>query len=81
MAAIRKVGLRNTLIGVGFLLLAALFYYANRNARANGLNRNAFRGIAEIIIAGIFGLWKLVKGISDLIRPQSETESITEMSD
>jgi hypothetical protein len=42
---------------------------------------SAGKGFGVLMLAGGYGLWKLVNGIIYLVRPQSEHQSITELED
>ncbi|HTV62618.1 MAG TPA: hypothetical protein VMH30_08630 [Verrucomicrobiae bacterium] len=84
-ATIRQMAIRNVLIGAGltvaaFVGLPLIFAHpdiirASVNYRGGGVI------IGSLIFAGVYGLWKLVNGIIDLVRPQSEMGSIPDMTD
>lgn len=75
---IRKIGLRNVLAG-GILTGAAgvTLYLACGIATASSGIATA---LAVVLMAGLFGLWKLVKGFVCLVRPQSEHGSIPDVA-
>jgi hypothetical protein len=75
---IRGIGLRNLLIGLALTGGAGLMIYliaTNRHSYRSG------RGIVPFAVLGIYGLWKLSKGIFYLLRPQSEHKSISDMEE
>jgi hypothetical protein len=88
-ATIRQMALRSVLIGAGVTVAAfgglALIFAHPEHARFYFNNRLGYRSggtlIGGLIFAGVYGLWKLVKGILDLVRPQSEEGSIPDMSE
>ncbi|HXD00599.1 MAG TPA: hypothetical protein VN048_14760 [Verrucomicrobiae bacterium] len=83
---IRGIGLRNTLIGAALFGGAAigiyLFVTNGHNHSGFGYGHHGYGGaLGGLAIAGVYGLWKLMKGIIYLIRPQSEHESIPDIDD
>ena len=83
-ATIRRLGLKNLMIGGVILSISVvLLYVAFRHP--NTVRSGGLRGtgtILGVLIFGIFyGLWKLVSGIIDLVRPQSEDGSIPDLSE
>ena len=86
-AEIRKIGFRNALIGAaliagaGIVLYLSFKYLSAHNTGYYGSQRGV-GGIIGLSLIGVFyGLWKLVNGIVDLVRPQSEDESIPDLSE
>jgi hypothetical protein len=75
---LRKIGLRNVLIG-GILTGAAgvTLYWAFAIANASS---GIIKALAVVLLAGMYGLWKLVKGLVYLVRPQSEHGSIPDIA-
>ena len=75
---LRKIGFRNVLIG-GILAGAAgvTLYLAFAIANAGS---GIIRALAVVLLAGFYGLWKLVKGLVYLVRPQSEHGSIPDIA-
>lgn len=85
---IRSIGIRGVLVGV---LLAGsaggvLYWIGTWNlpvgaARVYGLGgRGFFTAIIVLGAIAIYGLWRLVRGIVYLVRPQSEHKSIPDIS-
>ena len=77
---IRKLGIKNTIIGAailggGTITLYPCFKYFDSLTQ---IKRPIF--IALFLIAGLYGMWKLVRGVSYLVRPRSEERSITRIS-
>ncbi len=71
---LRRIGFRNVLIG-GTLAGAAgvTLYLAFAIANAGS---GIIKALAVVLLAGLYGLWKLVKGVTYLARPQAEHRSI-----
>ncbi|MGA2868371.1 MAG: hypothetical protein ABSF34_04320, partial [Verrucomicrobiota bacterium] len=80
-AAIRKVGLKSTIVGAALVLVAGWICYVCCTNPKFDWNRYAIRNIATIVLVGLYGCWKLFNGIVYLVRPQSEDKSITEIPD
>jgi hypothetical protein len=75
-AELRRIGLRNTLIGVVLTGAAGgVIYWIFPSFSTSGSAR--VYGVLGVI--GLYGLWKLVKGIIYLVRPQSEHRSIPDI--
>ena len=74
---LRKIGLRNVLIGIvltgaaGITIYLPFFYGSS--------SRGIIKALAVVFLAGCYGLWKLVKGLVYLVRPQSEHKSISDI--
>ena len=74
---LRKIGLRNLLVGLVLTGSAgATLYMAFRLAWATS---GIIKALAWVLLAGFYGLWKLLKGIVYLARPQSEHKSIPDI--
>ena len=82
-AEIRKIGIRKIVIGAGLAIsMVLLFYWEYKHEFAVGIgprSRGSALGFTGFGI--IYGLWKLVDGIFDLVRPQTEEGSISDMTD
>jgi hypothetical protein len=50
-------------------------------AHGSGLSSSITRASGVVLLAGLYGLWKLVKGVIYLVRPQSEHKSIPDSYD
>lgn len=75
---LRRLGLVNVLIG-GILTGAAsvtLYLWVPIATASSGI----ITGLAVVLLAGLYGLWKLVKGAALLVRPQSEHKSIPDIA-
>jgi hypothetical protein len=79
---IRRRGIRNILIG-GTLVVGAgiLLYSVYASSHVPSLNVRSGKGYGFVVLAGFYGLWKLVNGIICLVRPQAEHESISDVSE
>jgi hypothetical protein len=74
---LRKIGLRNILIGIVLTAPAGITLYV---AFLHGsLSSGIIKALAFVFLAGCYGLWKLVKGLVYLVRPQSEHKSIPDI--
>jgi hypothetical protein len=80
---IRGIGLKNTVVGVALILGAGivicLFFNYGHSHRGTGSSYGII--IGSPVVAAFYGLWKLMKGIIYLVRPQSEHESIPDIDD
>jgi uncharacterized protein YjeT (DUF2065 family) len=74
---LRRIGLRNLLIGVVLTSAAGVTLYVAFAiaSAASGL----IKALAVVLLAGLYGLAKLVKGIVYLVHPQSEHKSIPDI--
>jgi hypothetical protein len=82
-AEIRRIGVRDIVIGGALVLVASLiFYFCFGNLHFGLTVTHIFGKFLGIVAVGlVYGLWKLVTGVFYLVRPQSEEESITEISE
>ena len=80
-AEIRKIGIKNTLLGILILTVSSTLLYLDiKNLQTPGAIGWRRGGEFGFFGFGIFyGLWKLVNGIIYLVHPQSEKGSITDM--
>ena len=82
---IRRIGIKNTFIGAALTIGAGIFFYWSfKNVDIDQMNSRSARGFVTmalvITIGGFYGLWKLMDGITYLVRPQSEAKSLSEIS-
>jgi len=75
---LRRMGLRNVLVG-GLLSGSAglTLYFAFAMASATS---GIIKALAVVLLAGLYGLWKLVKGVAYLVGPQAEHRSIPDLA-
>lgn len=74
---LRRIGLRNTVVGALLAGSAGVaLYYAWTVASAT---LGIVKVLAVVLLAGLYGLWLLVKGIVYLVRPQMEHRSIPDI--
>jgi len=74
---LRRIGLRNVLTGVVLTGAAGVTLYMGfRNASAT---TGIISALAVVLLAGVYGMWKVVKGARYLVRPQSEHKSIPDI--
>jgi hypothetical protein len=79
---IRKKGIKDTLIGAVLTVGSGIsIYYMLTRSEIPHSSTSAGRGLGVLMLAGGYGLWKLVNGIIYLVRPQSEHQSISDLSD
>ena len=78
---IRKVGIKNTVIGAAVLAAEGITVYPFYKYLDSVTYTGGTRVIIAYAIGGLYALWRLVKGLAHLLRPQSEDRSITEISE
>jgi preprotein translocase subunit SecF len=78
-AEIRKIGIKNVIIGLVLLIVAVILIYMAATATSYSTVRGRGSALGFGLFAGLYGLWKLVNGIIYLVRSQSEEKSITEI--
>jgi hypothetical protein len=81
-AEIRKVGLRDVLVGMVLIGAAGAFFYsilASSHLPSVSGTRGKAYGI--LVIAAVYGLWRLMNGIVRLVRPISDHESIPDITE
>jgi len=74
----RNIGIRNTLIGTVLTGAAGITIYIALPL-SSGLSSGIARASGVVLLGGLYGLWKLVKGVIYLVRPQSEHKSIPDI--
>ncbi len=74
---LRRIGLRNVLIGGVLTAAASITLYLS--FRAASATSGIVRVLAVVLLAALYGCWKLLKGIVYLLRPQSEHKSIPDI--
>jgi hypothetical protein len=75
---LRKIGLRDFLTGSMLTGLAGIALYLTLPSAA--ATSGIVKALAVVLMAGLYGLWKLWRGIIYLIRPQSEHKSIPDIT-
>jgi hypothetical protein len=81
-AEIRKLGIRDVLIGVVVMAAAIIFFYmlfARSNIPSQTVRSG--KGYGVLALAALYGLWRLVNGVIRLVRPKSEHGSIPDISE
>ena len=82
---IRSIGIRNVLVGVLLAGSAGGVLYWILPPGAAGVyglgGRSIITGVIVLAAIDLYGLWRLVKGIVYLVRPQSEHKSIPDISE
>lgn len=74
---LRRIGLRNVLIGAVLTVAAGIpLYLTLPSASATS---GIIQALAIVLLAGVYGLWKLVKGVAYLVRPEAEHKSIPDI--
>jgi hypothetical protein len=76
---IRRLGIRRILIGSVLIGVAGISVYALLSTP--GASIGFGRACGFLILAALYGLWKLVDGIFFLVRPNSEHRSIPDISE
>jgi hypothetical protein len=81
-AEIRRLGTRDVLIGVGLIGGAGIFFYSLiASSRMPSANVRSGKGYGVLVIAAVYGLWRLINGVIRLVRPKSEHGSIPDISE
>ena len=77
---IRGIGLRNLLIGLAIVGVTGPLIYLDLSPTHHGtVSVRSGKGLAMLGFLGLIGVWKLLKGIIYLLRPQSEHSSVSGM--
>jgi hypothetical protein len=80
-ADIRRLGIKNILIGVVLIGAAGIFFYSMfASSRMPSVSVRSARGYGVLVLVAVYGLWKLINGIIYLVRPKSEHGSISDIS-
>jgi hypothetical protein len=81
-AEIRKLGIRDVLIGM-VLMVPAIIFFCILFARSHipSLTVRSGKGYGVMALAALYGLWRLVNGVIRLVRPKSEHGSIPDISE
>ena len=81
-AEIRKLGIRDVMIGVVLMAAAIIFFYMLfARLHIPSLTGRSASGYGVLALAALYGLWRLVNGIIRLARPKSEHGSIPDISE
>ena len=79
---IRRLAIRDILIGVALIGGAGIFFWLLfASKRIPSTSVRSAKGYGVLALAGLYGLWKLVNGIINLVRPKSEHGSIPDLSE
>jgi len=81
-AEIRRLGVKNILIGVGLIGAGVVsFYFLFGSSHIPSLSVRSAKGYGVMVLLAFCGVWKLVTGIVYLVRPKSEHGSIPDISE
>jgi uncharacterized protein YjeT (DUF2065 family) len=78
---IRRLGVRSILIGLAVAFLAMFTLYIFAWPLDRGSIYFANRGVAAVVVVGLYGVWKLGIGLVYLIYPQSVRKSMTDIGE
>jgi hypothetical protein len=79
---IRKLGIKNTLIGAVLMAISgSLIYLMLTASEIPHSSTSSGKALGVLMLGAGYGLWKLVNGIIYLVRPQSEQKSITDLEE
>ncbi len=80
-AEIRRLGIRDVLVGVLLIATAGIFsYWMFTSSHIPRVSVRSAKGYGILVLAGLYGLWKLLNGVMRLARPKAEHESIPDIS-
>jgi hypothetical protein len=74
---LRRIGLRYLVSGAVFTAPTGITLYIG--FRFSSLSSGYVRALVFVLLVGLYGFWKLVKGIVYLVRPQFEHKSIPDI--
>jgi hypothetical protein len=79
---IRRIGIKDACIGAALIGGAAVLFCLWLKGAHHGISNStrAGKGLGILILMGIYGISKLIKGLFHLFRPESEEESITDIT-
>jgi hypothetical protein len=77
-AELRKMGVRNILVGTVLIPGAGITVYL---CLKTGIASGSVRCATVCMLGVFYGIWKLYKGIIYLVRPQSERKSILDITE
>lgn len=81
-AEIRKLGIRDVLIGVALIGAAGAFFYRLfTSSHIPSVSVSSAKGYGVLALAGFYGLWRLVNGIIRLVCPKAEHGAIPDISE
>jgi hypothetical protein len=78
---IRKLGVRDTCIGVAILCVVALGLWYELEHPSRRVHSRRAEAMTFLGLAGLYGIWKLIDGLFHLLRPQADTRSIPDMTE
>jgi hypothetical protein len=78
-AEIRKAGVRNVAVGAAILLAAGIIFYPCYRYLDAVSYTGGVRLIIAFAIGGLYGLWRLAKGLAHLLRPRAEHRPIGDL--
>ncbi len=78
---IKKIGIRSIVIGLLVASLTILAMYLVLWPLDRGSIAYANRGVAVVVLVGLYGLWKIGIGFVYVIWPQSVRKSVTDIGE
>jgi hypothetical protein len=83
-AELRRIGMKKTIIGAILTIGACFFFYWSlRHIDIQKMNTRRAKGFVMVAfvvaIGGFYGCWKLMDGITYLVRPESEHKTIPDI--
>lgn len=79
-AAIRKAAVRDAVIGGAILCLCAGFIFHGLKYPSRLFPTRQGQAMIFAGFVGLYGIWRLVRALFYLVRPQSETAPLTDVS-
>jgi hypothetical protein len=78
---VRKIGVRGTCIGAAIICAVVIFIWYNFDHPSKLFPSRQGKAMYYMYFVGLYGIWKLIGGLFHLLRPQLETQSISEMTE
>lgn len=79
---LRRIGLRDLLVGIVLTSASGITLYLALSLHWLGGSWLAYGSLKVeglVFLAGVYGLWKIGRGVIYLVRPQSESKSIPDI--
>jgi len=78
---VRKIGVRGTCIGAVIICAVVIDIWYNFDHPSELFPSRQGRAMFLMYFLGLYGIWRLIGGLFHLLRPQLETQSISEITE